>query len=222
MSNRKYYDSELEALNTALIEMGQAAADAVENALQALCAVDTAAAAEVVKGDTRINHMERDIEHRCMTLLLRQQPVASDLRQVTAALKVITDLERIGDHAADIAEIVPHLGRMNQSSEPALNEAVQMGRNAHQMILNALDAFVRQDEAAAREVIASDDVVDDAFDAIKRMLGQKLAHDPDEVDSVMDLLIVIKYLERIADHSVNLAEWVQFVRTGKNKNEDIV
>lgn len=221
MSNRKYYDSELEALNTALIEMGQAAADAVENALQALCAVDTAAAAEVVKGDTRINHMERDIEHRCMTLLLRQQPVASDLRQVTAALKVITDLERIGDHAADIAEIVPHLGRMNQSSEPALNEAVQMGRNAHQMILNALDAFVRQDEAAAREVIASDDVVDDAFDAINRMLGQKLAHDPDEVDSVMDLLIVIKYLERIADHSVNLAEWVQFVRTGKYKNEDI-
>ena len=221
MSNRKYYDSELEALNTALIEMGQAAADAVENALQALCAVDTAAAAEVVKGDTPINHMERDIEHRCMTLLLRQQPVASDLRQVTAPLKLITHLERIGDHAAHIAEIVPLLGRMTQSSDPALNEAVQMGRNAHQMILNALDAFVRQDEAAAREVIASDDVVDDAFDAIKRMLGQKLAHDPDEVDSVMDLLIVIKYLERIADHSVNLAEWVQFVRTGKYKNEDI-
>lgn len=221
MSNRKYYDSELEALNHALIEMGQAAADAVENALQALCAVDTAAAAEVVKGDTRINHMERDIEHRCMTLLLRQQPVASDLRQVTAALKVITDLERIGDHAADIAEIVPHLGRMNQANDPALNEAVQMGRSAHQMILNALDAFVRQDEAAARAVIASDDVVDDAFDSIKRMLGQKLAHDPDEVDSVMDLLIVIKYLERIADHSVNLAEWVQFVRTGKYKNEDM-
>lgn len=221
MSNRKYYDSELEALNAVLIEMGQAAADAVENALQALCAVDTAAADEVVKGDTRINHMERDIEHRCMTLLLRQQPVASDLRQVTAALKVITDLERIGDHAADIAEIVPHLGRMNQASEPALNEAVQMGRSAHQMILNALDAFVRQDEAAARAVIASDDVVDDAFDSIKRMLGQKLAHDPDEVDSVMDLLIVIKYLERIADHAVNLAEWVQFVRTGKYKNEDM-
>ena len=221
MSIRKHYDEALAELNQALTEMGQAVTDAVENAMEALATTDAEAAAQIIKDDSQINEMEHDIEHRCMLLLLRQQPVAGDLRRVSATLKVITDLERIGDHAADIAEIVPHLGRMNQSSEPALNEAVQMGRNAHQMILNALDAFVRQDEAAAREVIASDDVVDDAFDAIKRMLGQKLAHDPDEVDSVMDLLIVIKYLERIADHSVNLAEWVQFVRTGKYKNEDI-
>ena len=221
MSIRKHYDEALAELNQALTEMGQAVTDAVENAMEALATTDAEAAAQIIKDDNQVNEMEHDIEHRCMLLLLRQQPVAGDLRRVSATLKVITDLERIGDHAADIAEIVPHLGRMNQSSEPALNEAVQMGRNAHQMILNALDAFVRQDEAAAREVIASDDVVDDAFDAIKRMLGQKLAHDPDEVDSVMDLLIVIKYLERIADHSVNLAEWVQFVRTGKYKNEDI-
>ena len=221
MSIRKHYDEALAELNQALTEMGQAVTDAVENAMEALATTDAEAAAQIIKDDSQINEMEHDIEHRCMLLLLRQQPVAGDLRRVSATLKVITDLERIGDHAADIAEIVPHLGRMNQSSEPALNEAVQMGRNAHQMILNALDAFVRQDEAAAREVIASDDVVDDAFDAIKRMLGQKLAHDPDEVDLVMDLLIVIKYLERIADHSVNLAEWVQFVRTGKYKNEDI-
>ena len=96
-----------------------------------------------------------------------------------------------------------------------------MGRSAHQMILNAMDAFVRQDEAAARAVILSDDTVDYAFDSIKRMLGQRLAADPEEVDSVMDLLIVIKYLERIGDHAVNLAEWVQFVRTGKYKNEDM-
>ena len=221
MSNRKFYEAELEALNQALIGMGQAAADAVENALQALCAGDAAAAAEVVKGDAGINTMERGIEHRCMTLLLRQQPVAGDLRQVTASLKVVTDLERIGDHAADIAEIVPHLHELSKAGEPVLNEAVQMGRSAHQMILNAMDAFVRQDEAAARAVILSDDTVDYAFDSIKRMLGQRLAADPEEVDLVMDLLIVIKYLERIGDHAVNLAEWVQFVRTGKYKNEDM-
>ena len=219
MSNRKYYDSELEALNTALIEMGQAAADAVENALQALCAVDTAAAAEVVKGDTRINHMERDIEHRCMTLLLRQQPVASDLRQVTAALKVITDLERIGDHAADIAEIMPHLFASRKAGDPAVSEAIKMGQKAHKMVQDGMDAFLKEDMNAAQKVIAADDEVDYDFNAIKRTLAEEIAADPSQVDAALDLLMVIKYLERIADHAVNLAEWVQFTRTGLYKNE---
>jgi phosphate transport system protein len=109
MSIRKQYDSDLEALKTALVEMGQNAAEAVENALEALCTADTAAAQKIVQGDDRINNMERDIEHRCMTLLLRQQPVASDLRKVSTALKMVTDVERIGDQASDIAELVLHL-----------------------------------------------------------------------------------------------------------------
>ena len=109
MSIRKQYDSDLEALKTALVEMGQNAAEAVENALEALCTADTAAAQKIVQGDDRINNMERDIEHRCMALLLRQQPVAGDLRHISTAMKVVTDIERMGDHASDIAEIIPHL-----------------------------------------------------------------------------------------------------------------
>ena len=106
MSIRKQYDSDLESLKTALVEMGQNAAEAVENALEALCTADTAAAQKIVQGDDRINNMERDIEHRCMTLLLRQQPVAGDLRRISTAMKVVTDIERIGDHAVNVAEWV--------------------------------------------------------------------------------------------------------------------
>lgn len=220
MSNRKQYDTELEALNEALVQMGQAAADAVENALEALCVSDAEAAAKIVTGDERINTMERDIEHRCMTLLLRQQPVAGDLRRISAALKVVTDLERVGDHAADIADIVPHLCKARQEGDPAVSQAIAMGRDAHQMILDALDAFLRQDEAAARRVVEADDKVDFAFNAIKRTLAAEISS-PDKVDAALDLLMVIKYLERIADHAVNLAEWVQFVRTGRYRNESM-
>ena len=129
MSIRKQYDSDLESLKAALVEMGQNAAEAVENALEALCTADTAAAQKIVQGDDRINNMERDIEHRCMTLLLRQQPVASDLRFISAAMKVVTDVERIGDHAADIAEIVPHLAGVRKAGDPAVSRSIEMGRN---------------------------------------------------------------------------------------------
>ena len=122
MSIRKQYDTDLESLKNSLTEMGRNSADAVENALEALCVADADAAAAIVKGDARINNMERDIEHRCMTLLLRQQPVAGDLRRISTAMKVVTDIERIGDHAADIAEIIPHLAEVAEgeviSQEP--------------------------------------------------------------------------------------------------------
>ena len=134
MSIRKQYDSDLEALKTALLEMGQNAAEAVENALEALCTADTVAAQKIVQGDDRINNMERDIEHRCMTLLLRQQPVAGDLRRISTAMKVVTDIERIGDHAADIAEIIPHLVTVRKEGDPAVSQAIAMGRKAYQMI----------------------------------------------------------------------------------------
>ena len=221
MSNRKQYDEDLAALNRALIEMGQEVADAVENAVQALAAADPDAARRVVEGDRNINAMERDIEHRCMTLLLRQQPVAGDLRRITAVHKVVTDLERIGDHAADIADIVPHLFEVRRAGDAAVSQSIHMGQKAHRMILNALDAFLRQDEAAARHVIEADDEVDFDFDSIKKVLGQEIASDPGRVDACLDLLMVIKYLERIGDHAVNLAEWVQFVRTGLYKNQNM-
>lgn len=224
MSNRKQYDTDLEALNRALAEMGQDAADAVEAALEALCNSDIEAAKAIVKGDAQINNMERDIEHRSMTLLLRQQPVAGDLRRITAAMKVVTDVERIGDHAADIAEIVLHLCTLRgarQEHDLAVSQTIAMGRSAHQMILAALDALTKEDEAAARKVIAADDEVDFAFESIKRTLAAEIAADPERVDAALDLLMVVKYLERIGDHAVNIAEWVQFVRTGRYKDESL-
>ena len=221
MSIRKQYDTDLESLKNSLTEMGRSSADAVENTLEALCVADADAAAAIVKGDARINNMERDIEHRCMTLLLRQQPVAGDLRRISTAMKVVTDIERIGDHAADIAEIIPHLVTVRKEGDPAVSQAIAMGKKAHQMILDALDALTAEDENAARRVIAADDAVDYDFNAIKHQLAQEIAEDPGKVDAALDLLMVIKYLERIGDHAVNVAEWVQFVRTGRYKDESM-
>ena len=221
MSIRKQYDTDLESLKESLTEMGRSSADAVENVLEALCVADADAAAAIVKGDARINNMERDIEHRCMTLLLRQQPVAGDLRRISTAMKVVTDIERIGDHAADIAEIIPHLVTVRKEGDPAVSQAIAMGKKAHQMILDALAALMAEDELAARKVIAADDAVDYDFNAIKHQLAQEIAEDPGKVDAALDLLMVIKYLERIGDHAVNVAEWVQFVRSGRYKDESM-
>ena len=221
MSIRKQYDTDLESLKNSLAEMGHNSADAVENALQALCVADAEAAKTIVKGDSRINNMERDIEHRCMTLLLRQQPVAGDLRRISAAMKVVTDIERIGDHAADIAEIIPHLVTVRKEGDPAVSQTIAMGKKAHQMILDALAALMAEDELAARKVIEADDAVDYDFNAIKHTLAQEIAANPSKVDAALDLLMVIKYLERIGDHAVNVAEWVQFVRTGRYKDESM-
>ena len=221
MTVRTQYESDLAALKAALAEMGQNSADAVEAALEALCTADADGAAAIVKGDGRINNMERDIEHRCMTLLLRQQPVAGDLRRISTAMKVVTDIERIGDHAADIAEIIPHLVTVRKEGDPAVSAAIKMGQKAYQMILDALAALTGEDEPAARRVIDADDAVDYDFNAIKHTLAEEIAADPSKVDAALDLLMVIKYLERIGDHAVNLAEWVEFVRTGRYHNENM-
>lgn len=221
MSIRKQYDEALTELNQALAEMGQACADAVENAMEALASTDAKAAAQIIRDDSQINEMEHDIEHRCMVLLLRQQPVAGDLRRISAAMKVITDLERIGDHAADIAEIMPHLFTSRKAGDPAVSDAIRMGQKAHKMVVDALAAFQAEDMNAAQKVIAADDEVDYDFNAVKRTLAEEIAANPGQVDAALDLLMVIKYLERIADHAVNVAEWVQFTRTGLYKNENL-
>ena len=221
MSTRTQYEADLAALKELLARMSRLSADAVEDALEALCTADAEAAKGIVKGDTEVNRMERDIEHRCMTLLLRQQPVAGDLRHISTAMKVVTDIERMGDHASDIAEIIPHLVTVRKEGDPAVSQAIAMGRKAYQMILDAMDALTAEDEIAARRVIAADDAVDYDFNAIKHTLAQEIAADPAKVDAALDLLMVIKYLERIGDHAVNVAEWVQFVRTGRYKDESM-
>ena len=219
MSTRTQYEADLAALKGSLAKMSQLSADAVEDALEALCTADAEEAKGIIKGDTEVNRMERDIEHRCMTLLLRQQPVAGDLRRISTAMKIVTDIERIGDHAADIAEIIPHLAASRKAGDPAVSDAIRMGQKAHKMLLDALDALTGEDEPAAQKVIAADDEVDYDFNAIKRTLAAEIAADPAKVDAALDLLMVIKYLERIGDHAVNLAEWVEFVCTGRYQNE---
>lgn len=221
MSTRTQYEADLAALKGSLAKMSQLSADAVEDALEALCTADAEEAKGIIKGDTEVNRMERDIEHRCMTLLLRQQPVAGDLRHISTAMKVVTDIERMGDHASDIAEIIPHLVTVRKEGDPAVSQAIAMGRKAYQMILDAMAALTAEDEIAARRVIAADDAVDYDFNAIKHTLAQEIAADPAKVDAALDLLMVIKYLERIGDHAVNVAEWVQFVRTGRYKDESM-
>ena len=178
MSTRTQYEADLAALKGSLAKMSQLSADAVEDALEALCTADAEAAKGIIKGDTEVNRMERDIEHRCMTLLLRQQPVAGDLRFISAAMKVVTDVERIGDHAADIAEIVPHLAGVRKAGDPAVSRSIEMGRKAHKMLQDAMSAFAAEDEAAAKAVIDADDAVDYDFNSIKRMLAAEIAADP--------------------------------------------
>ena len=215
MSIRKQYDTDLESLKNSLTEMGRSSADAVENALEALCVADADAAAAIVKGDARINNMERDIEHRCMTLLLRQQPVAGDLRRISTAMKVVTDIERIGDQASDIAEIVTCL-----SGACGHNKHIdQMAQATIKMVTDSLDAFVRRDLTLAWSVIEYDDVVDRLFDECKQDLIAEIAQNPTDGERVLDVLMIAKYLERIGDHATNIAEWVEFSITGTHKSE---
>ena len=220
-SVRKMYDAELLQLDTMLARMGHAAGGAIESAMTALRSGDTELARSVIARDSEIDSAEHEIEHRCLTLFLRQQPVAGDLRKVSTALKMVTDIERIGDHASDIAEIIPHLVTVRKEGDPAVSQAIAMGRKAYQMIQDAMAALTAEDELAARKVIAADDAVDFDFNAIKHTLAQEIAADPAKVDAALDLLMVIKYLERIGDHAVNVAEWVQFVRTGRYKDESM-
>ena len=220
-SVRKSYDEELLQLDTLLARMGHEAGAAIESALTALRNDDIELARSVVARDSQIDASEHEIEHRCLQLLLRQQPVAGDLRHISTAMKVVTDIERMGDHASDIAEIIPHLVTVRKEGDPAVSQAIAMGRKAYQMILDAMDALTAEDEIAARRVITADDAVDYDFNAIKHTLAQEIAADPAKVDAALDLLMVIKYLERIGDHAVNVAEWVQFVRTGRYKDESM-
>ena len=218
MSIRKQYDSDLEALKTALVEMGQNAAEAVENALEALCTADTAAAQKIVQGDDRINNMERDIEHRCMALLLRQQPVAGDLRHISTAMKVVTDIERMGDHASDIAEIIPFFLSHNTFD---CTLVCRMAQQASSMVTQSVDAFVRRDVDLARSITKQDDLVDEDFSNVKQALISAIAREPGQGEVALDLLMIAKYFERIGDHAVNLSEWVEFSVTGVHKHDGV-
>ena len=211
---RSRFDEQLALLNREMIEMGALCEEVIASAAKALLEGDTALAAQVKPRAGEIDHKERDIESLCLKLLLQQQPVARDLRQISAALKMITDMERIGDQAEDIAEIVTFLGGRGAENSALLRE---MARSTIKMVTESVDAYVRQNTALAEQVIAEDDVVDDYFTRVKKGLIERIAQDPTDGEFALDLLMIAKYFERIGDHAVNIAEWVIFSVTGEHK-----
>lgn len=215
---RNRFDRQLERLNDEMIEMGSMIESAIEKAVSALVTQDVEKAKAAIKADDDIDHQERDIENLCLKLLLQQQPVARDLRQISSALKMITDMERIGDHAADISEITimmagkPYIKKLEHIQE--------MAKETMQMLVNAVDAYVEKDMQKAQDVIKRDDVVDDLFNQVKTELIQLIHEDADAGEQAADLLMVAKYFERIGDHATNISEWVIFSITGTHVEEE--
>ena len=211
---RNRFDQQLFELNRELIEMGAMCEEAIASAAKALTTGDMELAAKVCENSSAIDQMERDIEGRCMKLLLHQQPVARDLRQISAALKMITDMERIGDQAEDIAEIVTS---MNGHTMEGMELIEEMARATIEMVTASVDAFVKKDIEMAKKVIAKDDVVDDYFSKVKRGIITLIAEKQADGEFALDLLMIAKYFERIGDHATNIAEWVIYSVTGSHK-----
>lgn len=212
---RNRFDRQLVQLNDEMIEMGSMIEKAIQEAITALIKQDTDAARKIIEYDEDIDQQEKTIENLCLKLLLQQQPVARDLRVISSALKMITDMERIGDHASDISEMAilmadkPYIKKLEHIQE--------MAKEASVMLVNSIEAFVNKDVKQAHEVIIKDDVVDNLFETIKNELIAMIHKNPDVGDQAMDLLMVAKYLERIGDHACNIADWVIFSITGSHE-----
>ena len=208
---RSHFDEQLAQLSRELTEMGALCEEVIALSSQALTEGDTALASKVAPLDSEIDHKEREIENLCLKLLLRQQPVARDLRQISAALKMITDMERIGDQATDIAEISLF---MEASQAKSVQHIGAMAVESIRMVNESVEAFVKSDLALADRVIKYDDVVDDLFCQVRADVASILAETPALAAFALDVLMIAKYLERIADHATNIAEWVEFSVTG--------
>ena len=213
---RKTFDEQLMQLNREMITMGSLCEKVIAMAAKSLLEGDKELAAKVVHSDSEIDQKEREIEAMCLKLLLQQQPVARDLRIVSSALKMITDMERIGDQSADIAEIVT-VADLTASDDTM--HIGNMARAAIKMVTGAVDAFVSRDVRAAVEVIKYDDVVDDLFNEVKHELLESLHTSTEKAEYALDLLMIAKYFERIGDHATNIAEWVVFSITGRHDEE---
>lgn len=209
---RAYYVKQLENLNNQLIEMGSLIENAIELAIDALVNQDDDKAHAAMAVDEQIDHLEKDIEAMCMKLLLHEQPVAGDLRLISASLKMITDMERIGDHATDISEV--YLSMPKEPWIKKLTHLQQMAKETMYMLINSVDAYVRRDVELAHKVIAHDDVVDNLFVEIKEELIGLIHQNPDNGHQALDLLMIAKYFERIGDHATNIAEWLIFAING--------
>ena len=212
---RNRFDEQLSQLNDEIIAMGTMIEQAIEAAVDALIHQNVEEARRAMECDKDIDHQEREIENLCLKLLLQQQPVARDLRVISAALKMITDMERIGDHAVDISELT-----VVMSGKPymkKLEHIEQMAKETMIMLISSLEAYVNKNLDQAKEVIDHDDIVDDLFIKVKTELIQLIRENAENGEQAADLLMVAKYFERIGDHATNIAEWVIFSITGQHK-----
>ena len=214
---RNRFDRQLVQLNNELIEMGGMIEKAISDTVKALVNQDIELASNVIEYDEEIDHQEREIEQLCLKLLLQQQPVAKDLRLISAALKMITDMERIGDHATDISEITIELSK--ESYIKKLDHIQQMAKETMVMLVQSVEAFVNKDMDKARTVIVHDDVVDDLFYKVKAELIAMIHEDVNAGEQASDLLMAAKYFERIGDHATNISEWVIFSITGQHPDD---
>lgn len=210
---RNKFDEQLNSLNNELIVMGALCEEAISAAAKLLLENDTTMKESVFEADRQIDQKERDIENICMKLLLQQQPVAKDLRTISSALKMISDLERIGDQAADISEMAEYVSSDGIESETHIAD---MARAAIGMVTDSVDSFVKKDIDLAKSVISHDDIVDELFDKIKDELIQSIQSGKSNAEALIDLLMIAKYFERIGDHAENIAEWVLYSLTGEH------
>ena len=211
---RNRFDRQLKQLNDELIEMGSMIEKSIEKSVVALVTQNVEKAKDVIAFDAEIDRQEREIESLCMKLLLQQQPVARDLRLISSALKMITDMERIGDQSADIAELA--LMMADKPYIKDLKHISQMGQETMVMVVSSVDAFVEKDLGKAKEVLAHDDLVDDLFDEVKKELIELIHQNMENGEQATDLLMIAKYFERIGDHATNIAEWVIYSITGEH------
>lgn len=219
-SARPTFEEALTQLNVELIKMGATVEKSIMDAVEAFKNHDEKLAKDIVAKDRIVDDMEKNIEAQCLSLILRQQPVAGDLRVVSTALKMVTDMERIGDQASDIAELIPHLGAGD--TYDACSHIPAMAQVALEMVHGAINAFVEGDVQKAKEIINKDDIVDDYFDKVKNEVADLLREKAGSVDVILNFLMIAKYFERIGDHAENICEWVEFSKTGEYKDERII
>ena len=205
---RSKFDEQLSALNQKLIQMGQSIERNIQDAIDALVNGNVEKANQIISADDDIDKMQREIENICFGLLIQQQPVARDLRTITAAMKMVTDMERIGDHAVDISEMTEFLSEHKMNDK--INTLKNMASEATVMLIHSIDAFTEKNAEIARDVIDHDDVVDTLFVNVKDEIIKLIAEKPEEGESGLDILMIAKYLERIGDHATNIAEWVLY------------
>lgn len=212
---RIHFDEQLDQLNKEIINMGSLIEQAIGMAVEALIKQDVDKAKKAMEFDEEVDHQEKVIETLCLKLLLQQQPVAKDLRIISAALKMITDMERIGDHASDISDLAIQLSGLPHIEQ--LTHIEQMAKETMVMLIQGLEAYVERNYEKAEEVIAHDDIIDDLFAKVKQELIDIIQKNSDCAGQAADLLMVAKYFERIGDHATNIAEWVIFSITGKHE-----